>query len=855
MRQILFFLLIIIASLFCYSCAHKALKASKFLEKNELAKAKKRIDKAVDKEPKDPATQFMLAKYFSHPVWSYDAVDSAHLYIQLVSDTFPDLDMETAEKLSKKGLDSTAIANQGMIIDSLAFEKALSKNTEEAYNEYLNNYQYLTYEKKATELRNQVAYDDAIAQNTTQAVSDFFKKYPDAPQAQKARNVFETLYYEKKTQNQTVEEYKEYIRERPQTEFAEEASVKLLNIISSGANETDFRDFINQFGQFESAQTAKSLLGGLNYKEKSPVLLTHKKDSLFYFYDLLNEQLLSFQFKNINPDSCFFINKPFILSREDNKTRAYLYSGNIITDLNINSIVYIGSGYFKINDYGREHILEHFSLNSELQQKALDFRQIDKFHLIKKERDGWHLISLLNEPILKQAMDSIWKEGEVYFFKKGNDVAVASSTDFRKSAKNDLKSLSFLYGNYEWISDEYLRLYSNDYETILNSNAKVIFPLEKAKYDYFDDFWLKEENGKFSLLNHNRVRVYEEKFDDFLYRSGVLALQKDSLWTIYHNGIKGFPKFEYDSVRIFNSWLTFAIKDSSQYLLFKSGEKISLAKGEVFKILKNYNVELSDVSDQIRFVEVSNDKGYFKLYNGFGKKVKEGEKLDINILTQQLIQIHQNKKKQLIDSSGNSIDIKDVEAFGAFQNGLIPILQKKKFGALIVGSLKLIPAHSQSKLEVFLKDSLYIFKRDNLLGISDVSGEIVIEADFGVIEYFNDSTAIVEEEGDMGILNIYQNEYLHEGIESWEKVRLEDEDYFIIRKRAGYGVLNQKGEEIIPLIFNELQIFESKGKYYWLAERRLSEINYIVIAYFDKNGKVLFKEGLNFDDFLETACD
>jgi hypothetical protein len=837
------------------SCAFQVLTADKFLQKNELAKAKKRIDKAMEKEPTDPATQFMLAKYYSHPVWSYNAVDSAQQYIQLVQDTFPNLNFETVEKLAKKGFDSLSLTKQGVIIDSLAFEKALSINTEDAYNEYLGNYQYLIFEERATELRNQVAYDDAIAKNTTQAVSEFFRKYPDAPQAQKARNVFETLYYEKKTVNQTVKEYKQYIKERPQTEFAEEASFKLLNLISSGANKVDFQDFINQYGQFKASEKAKTLLEGLHYARKSPDLLAHKKDSLYYFYDLNNEKLLPFNFENIYPDSCFFITSPYILVNNAGEKQAYLKTGERITDLNAESIEYLGSGFFKINDYGYEQTIEHISLNPEWKLKALDFQYIDEFHLAKKEREGWQLISLLNEPILKQAMDSIWKEKEVFFFKKGDDMAIASVKDFKKSAKNDLKSLSFLYDDYEWISNDYLRLYSNDYQTIIDKSAQLIFPLEKAQYDYFDDFWLKRDNEKYQLLDRNRRNLYDGGFTDFNFRSGVLALKKDSLWTVYQDGIKGFPKFEYDSVRIFNSWLTYAKQDSAQYLLFKSGKKINLANEEVFKILKNYNVALSDVSEHIRFVEVSNKKGYYKLYNGFGKKIREGEKLDINILTQELIQIHQGKKKQLIDSSGNFIEIKDVEAFGAYQNGLIPVLQKKRFGALLVDSLKFIPAHSQSKLEVFYKDSLFVFKNDNLLGISDAAANILLEAEFESIDFFNDSTAIVEEEGEIGILNVYTKEYLLEGIESWAKIKIGKESYFVIRKRGGYGVLNQLGEEVIPFIFNELKSYESKGEYYWLVERRLSEINYIVIAYFDKNGKVLYKQGLNFDEYLETACD
>ncbi|WP_375580673.1 WG repeat-containing protein [Marivirga tractuosa] len=855
MRQLLFFLITITAALFFYGCAYKVLKADKFLEKNELGKAKKRIDKAIEKNPENPAAQYMLAKYYSHPVWSFDAVDSAHLYIQLVSDTFPELESKTIEKLAKKDLDSLAIVEQSLIIDSLAFEKALAENSEEAYNEYLNNYQYLTFEEKAIELRNQVAYDDAIAKNTTQAVSDFFKKYPDAPQAQKARNVFETLYYEKKTQNEALEEYREYVKERPQTEFAEEASSKILNIISAGAESSDYQQFINQYGEFKAAKIAQSILDGLNYDTNTAELLTHKKDSLFYFYNLDDEKLLSFQFNEVIPDSCSFIVEPFIISNEANSKQVYLKNGEKIPDLNIKTIEYLESGFFQINDYGREENIIHFSLNDVLKLKSLDFKALDEFHFAKKEEDGWHLISILGEPILKQSVDSIWKERDVFFFKRGNDMAVASSVDFKKTAKNDLKSLSFLYDDYEWLGDQYLRLYSNDYETILDHKAQVIFPLEKAKIEFYDDFWVKNKEGSFSVLGLKNAPLFEEEFDDYQFKSGVLALKKDSLWSVFNDGLEDFPNFQYDSIRIFNSWLTYTILDSSEYLLFQSGKKVQLEEGESYRLLKNYNIAFSEISDQIRFLEISNEKSYFKLYNGFGRKIKEGERLDINILTPKFIQIHQNKKKELIDSAGNEIKIKNVEAFGAYQDGLIPILQKKKFGALRVDSLQLIPAHSENKLDVFVKDSLFIFKEDNLLGISNTKAEVILEADFEAIDFFNDSTAIVEEEGEIGILNIYQNEYLHEGIDTWKKVFFMDENYFIVRKNAGYGVVNQQGEEIIPFIFNELQAHESKDKLYWLAERRLSEINYIVIAYFDKNGRVLFKEGLNFDEYLETACD
>jgi hypothetical protein len=855
MRKLVVILVTLIFTFLLSGCAYRVLQTDKFLERNEMGKAKKRIDKAIEKNPEDLATQFMLAKYYSDSVWSFDAVDSARIYIHAVKDSFPKLEIKKQKKLEKRGLDSLAILKLSLRIDSLAFEKALFSNTEQAYNQYLTDYEELIYEERAIALRNQVAYDDAITENTPQAVSDFFKKYPDAPQAQKARNVFEALYYEKETQGKALSDYVAYLEERPDTEYAEDAANKILNILSAGADKSDYEQFVNKYKRYAATEKALAILKGLDYRTKQAELLTFKKDSLFYFFDLEKGQRLAFGLKGVKPDSCFFIREPFILTKQGSSKQAFLKTGRKIIDSEINSIEYIESGFFQIKDKSTKSSLIHYSLNEELKQEGLRFMALDKFHLAKKQQDGWHLISILNEPILKGAVDSIWIEENIFFVKKGNDIAVVGREDFKKTTSSDRASLSLLYNDYEWLSDDFIKLYSNDYETVLDRNAQIVFPLEKARIEYFEGFWIKEEENRFSILDQNGNPLVEERLDNYRYKSGVLAIQKDGLWSVFNDGLKGFPKFQYDSVRIFNSWLTSVINDSTEYLLFQSGLKVQLDKNETYRILKNYNVALSEVANQLRFVEISNEKGYFKLYNGFGRKIKEGEELDINVLNQQFIQIHQDKKKQLIDSAGNAIKIKNVEAFGAYENGLIPVLQGKKFGAFRVDSLKVIPAHSDNKLEVFVKDSLFIFKEKNLSGISYASGEILLEASFEAIDFFNDSTAIVEENGVIGILNIYTNEYMHKDFASWKKIFFKDSVYLMARKQAGYGVLNQSGEQVIPFIFNELRPFRTKGRLSWLAERRLSEINYMVIAYFAENGKVLFKEGVNFDDYLETACD
>ena len=105
-------------------------------------------------------------------------------------------------------------------------------------------------------------------------------------------------YYEKKTQNQELINYQEYLEERSQTEYSEEAAKILLKLISAGADSSDYQQFINQYSEFEASRNSASNSNGLNYEENGwPELLTHKKDSLYYFYNLEEEKLMSFQFE------------------------------------------------------------------------------------------------------------------------------------------------------------------------------------------------------------------------------------------------------------------------------------------------------------------------------------------------------------------------------------------------------------------------------------------------------------------------------------------------------------------------------------------------------------------------------
>ena len=141
------------------------------------------------------------------------------------------------------------------------------------------------------------------------------------------------------------------MRERSQTElFRRKAAKILLKLISAGADFGLPTQFINQYSEFEASEIAQAILNGLNYEEKVPELLTHKKVAFIISINLEEEKLMSFQFEKAVPEksSCplFYNQKPFVLTIQDNESYANLKSGEKLVDFKINSIDYLSSGFF-----------------------------------------------------------------------------------------------------------------------------------------------------------------------------------------------------------------------------------------------------------------------------------------------------------------------------------------------------------------------------------------------------------------------------------------------------------------------------------------------------------------------------
>ncbi len=833
--------------------SQSVLRAKRHLEKDNLERVIKIIEQSVRKSASDPANYFMLALYYIHPDFGFEAIDSANRYINLAVVGWETLDEKEQKKYSRKGMDSLSIVSLSLKIDSLAFENAKILNTEQSYNHFIDNYSGAFQKQEAMEQRNIVAYQDAVAINSPEAMEQFFRNYPDAKQAKNAKDIYETLYYERFTESGSLVSYEKYLSEQPESILKEEAALQFLKIISTGADSSLLQSFIQTYPNTHAGRTASYLLSYWKNGDLLNPLLVHFKSGKYYFFDIVKQKLLNFNLSVLEMDSCSWVTSAIIAS--DSKDKWFDRSGNLWLNEQVSAVEYLQSGFFKVSYPTKlEATLIHISKDSVLTQKATDFRKIDSYFLSKKVGKKWQLLSLLGEEILSQPVDSIWTENKIYFFKNNDRMALANRSGLIKNGINDFKTLSLLYTDYHLHENGSIWLASNEYQSVLSADLKPMIPLKKVIISKIPLGWIVQNDAELTILTNDFKGKMSLEAKEFKSNTQQIALKNNNKWALI-SPQASFPEFEYDSVRLFSSWLSYVEVGEKRELIFNSGVHVILEKGESFKVLKTYNEAVINSGSEFRFVEIANKKGYLQIYNGLGRKVEEGDGIKVDALTADILQVSLKDKKILIDSAGNKLFDEKVDAFGSMQEGLIPVLKNKKFGAFQISNRLVIPFKSDIKIQVFVPDSLFIFQKDGKYGIMDTLGKQVLENNYNSILYLNDSMAFVEIENRKSLLHIYSKEEIIEGIKLIEKVAFGKTDFYLIRLSTGYGIINSAAQELLPFIFNAIEPITYSNKLLWKAERRIVEMDYQVVAYFDANGELLFREGFTNEEYLKTACD
>lgn len=829
--------------------AQTALKAIEKVYEKDYDKAVKFIEKGFSKDSLDPANYYATAFYLLDS--NNFQIDSAHAAILKSKELLKTEEPKSVEKLAKKGLSLFTAQLLHDKIDSTAFSVAHAEGTEEAYNHFIRNYPNAHSLDSAISYRNEVAYALAIEENTPEAYQSFYNKYPDAEQVAKAKEFFEIRIYEDYTRSNKKAGYEKYLREQPRGAYVQDAIKAILHIVTANGSIRSFEEFIQLYRNSEAGEIARKLLPYLKAEdivERITPTISQEKVAIL---NLSQKELLPIQIPAIDSIICSLEQNDLLLIPQKNQLKkVYTRSGKEISPQPIQDAYALKKGFYAIKSQLRnEFKIVHLSSTQLNIPPADTFALLNDRLIIAKQHNEWSIYSLLGTQLL-QNIDSVWTDSSFVFLERNDKLAISTINQLAEAANQEVPALSFLYDDYEFLTETHLLLFSNDYQTLIDEHLTPKIPLAKKDIYKLEKGWLTENEDGVFLLNEDFEPFNQKPYEKIAYNNNSLALYNGTKWALMDFSSWGFPEFTYDSVQLITKFLVITYTGGDRKLHFGK-KKVPLSELEKFTVLRSYNEEVLASGKEVEFVQVTNEKDYKNLYNGFGKMIWEGKSDKISAITHSIVSIEERQGKILVDSSGTKL-IKPVDAIGNLSHGLIPLLKNREFGAYAVESSRRLPFKYDTRPTTYLKDSLFITTIDDKKGIVSFEETSIVPHKYDDIQFFSDSIALLTIADSISLQNIHTGKTLKTGI---SQLNIDDNGNLISRDLDGYGVIGKNGEVMIPFIFNDV-VLKGLGKNsFYIAERRLSEVDYYVLVYYNHTGEELYKTGMTEKQYEKIVCD
>lgn len=260
-------------------------KANNFMQQNDYPSAIAVLNKLIEKEPLNPAINFMLAKIYSDVKYPARDFFTAYKHINIAATQFPKLAVLEQEKI-RDYTDASQIDMFQKLIETRLFEWIKSKNSPDETNRFIAECTESIYNSKARELLVSQEFQLALTSNLSEDFVRFISKYPDRRESQIAWQRIYELEYNKATIKNTAEAYKEFVLKFPESSQAKLAYEKILTIdyelaLKINTEETILK-FIQKYPDSKQANELKKL------REKTELQQVEEIQTLEVYNKFLN---------------------------------------------------------------------------------------------------------------------------------------------------------------------------------------------------------------------------------------------------------------------------------------------------------------------------------------------------------------------------------------------------------------------------------------------------------------------------------------------------------------------------------------------------------------------------------------
>jgi hypothetical protein len=211
-------------------------------------------------------------------------------------------------------------------------------------------------------------------------------------------------------------------------------------------------------------------------------------------------------------------------------------------------------------------------------------------------------------------------------------------------------------------------------------------------------------------------------------------------------------------------------------------------------------------------------------------------------------------RKGMVTADGKLLLPVEFDAIGDVAANVVSVLRNMKFGAYNISLKRLIKPQYDKNLSVYSSRLLSAYQK-GAYGFIDWENKPVSKFEFDDVTYWNDTTAVVKKNYTWIIYNIDQRKNIEESIRNIRYiVDSPDEKTGIIQQKNTFGVVSSKRGFIIPATFSYVVNVGSIEEPVYFTEKHVEEASIFVVIYYDRNGKMLYRQVYEEEDYEKIFC-
>lgn len=826
------------------------------LQKGKWSKSRAQLQKAMRKDSINSLAQYVLSLYYFKPGNPDFNIDSAYTHALISLSDFQRSAVRQRDRMKRFPLDSGILITHREKIDSSAFQRAKSLNTEKSYVDFITNFPFAAQRNLAAELRDEVAYIDALKDNTYQSFLLYLEKYPASTRAPEATARYHKLLFETKTRDKKLTSYEQFLKEHPETPYRREVELQVFEISTASGSRKSVEDFIRRYPQSVYSSKAKNILYYI-IKEKDEAipswLLTDSlrkirqleqsylvpfyRDGRLGFMNASGKEILAPHTDELSKDYlCGNIVEDVLVSRNKIVAR----NGETILESEIDEVEDLGYGFLGVTGNGCLSVVHKtgFSVSSNCLSDAVIVGGGRLFAL--KEKNIW-VITTLTGRLLYSGADEVTDFGEVVGIKSNNTIRLCTVDELSKAADQHNPTFTRTYNEIKkW--DDVLWLRSGENQGLVDFNLRELIPLQRQEISPAFFGGIASSTGGTKIWQKGKPAT--STFSGVKVSEPWITVEQNKKWYVFDRVSFAAGGRAYDSVYFIGPVLVGSYSDSLSvhfepynFIELPNTAKVSFLPGKdsVFYI----SVEMGSGKT------IYNSKGV-KLFNtDFDRVTYAGENLFIGI---------KNEKRGVLSAQGKPVLPAEYDGVGNLQNGIIPVLKDKKFGMVDLNHRKLIKPEYEKNIIPYNSNYLIAFK-GNAFGLIGWDNKPVLPFEYEEVRYWSDSTALLKKNFQWILYNFIEKKKIVDRIREFRWICDSDTvKILIIRQDNHYGVIHNRKGYILPATYTDIINLGSVAQPLYFTEKFVEEASIYVVIYYDSNGKLLRRQVFEEDDYDKIYC-